>query len=312
LNYWNGQGGAPSVSNAVAALYGEAAMLSIDQCRVQSDIIDAMFRQPYSNETKPYAENHIPGTIFAANYDIGRTPFAYKDNDYQQISQGQAYNSGGMYRNDGVDIEKISDLPVSNGYDVGWIEDSEFLRFTVDVQQTGNYSIDLRVASPNGGAQLLLQVDDSVSIGSIVAIVATGGWQTWKTVHVGEQVLAAGKHKLRIFFVKGGLNLSYIQFSIITAVQQDEKQRGYSSGMDQNYPNPFNPTTRINFSSTGAYVQLNVYDAVGREVQTLADGQLSAGYHEVTFNADGLPTGVYYYRLQSGNDIQTMKMELVK
>jgi hypothetical protein len=310
LNYWNGQGDAPS--DPVAALYGEAAMLSIDQCRVQSDIIDAMFRQPYSNETIPYAANQIPGTIFAANYDIGKIPFAYKDNDYQQVPQGQAYNSGGMYRNDGVDIERISDLPVSNGYDVGWINDNEFLRFTVDVQQTGNYSVDLRVASLSGGAQILVQVDDSVSIGGIVDIAATGGWQSWKTVHVGEQALAAGKHKLRILFVTGGLNLSYIQFSVITTVQDDEKQKPYSFGMEQNYPNPFNPTTRIKFSSTGNYIQLKVYDAVGREVQTLADGQLSAGYHEVTFNADGLPSGVYYCRLQSGNDIQTLKMDLVK
>jgi len=180
------------------------------------------------------------------------------------------------------------------------------------VQQTGNFSVDLRVASLNGGAQILVQVDDSVSIGGIVAIAVTGGWQTWKTVHVGEQALAVGKHKLRILFVKGGLNLNYIQFSIMTGVQDDEKQKPYSFGLEQNYPNPFNPTTRIKFSSTGSYVQLKVYDAVGREVQTLADGQLSPGYHEVTFNADGLPSGVYYCRLQSGNDIQTLKMELVK
>ncbi len=313
LNYWNNPVGTPpSVSDAVAALYGEAAMLSIDQCRVQSDVIDAMFRQPSSSETVPYAGNQIPGTIFAANYDIGKTPFAYKDNDYQQIPQGQAYNSGGMYRNDGVDIEKISDLPVSNGYDVGWINDNEFLRFTIDVQQTGSFSVDLRVASLNDGAQVLLQVDDSVSIGGIVTIVATGGWQTWKTVHVGEQTLAAGKHKLRILFVKGGLNFSYIRFTIITAVKDDEIQKPSSFGMEQNYPNPFNPTTRIKFSSTGSYVELKVYDVLGREVQTLADGQWPAGDHEVLFNADGLPSGVYYYRLKSGSDMRTMKMEFMK
>jgi hypothetical protein len=298
LNYWNGQGGVPSVSDAVAALYGEAAMLSIDQCRVQSDIIDAMFRQPYSNETKPYAENRIPGTIFAANYDIGKTPFAYKDNDYQQIPQGQAYNSGGMYRNDGVDIEKISDLPVSNGYDIGWINDLEFLRFTVDVQQSGNYGVDLRVASLNGGAQILVQVDDSVSIGGIVAIAATGGWQTWKTVHVGEQVLAAGKHKLRILFVKGGLNLSYIQFSIVTAVQQDEKQGAYSYGMDQNYPNPFNPITTVRFGIPEAStVTLRIYDEIGRDLKTLVNGFQTTGYHNYEFNAAGLPSGVYFCRM---------------
>jgi hypothetical protein len=108
------------------------------------------------------------------------------------------------------------------------------------------------------------------------------------------------------------LNLSYIQFNVITGFQDDEKQKPYSFGMEQNYPNPFNPTTRIKFSSIGRYLQLKVYEAVGREVQTLADCLLSAGCHAVTFNGDGLSSGAYYCRLQTGNDIRTMKMELVK
>lgn len=297
LNYWNGHGSAPSVSEAVAALYGEAAKLSIDQCRVQADVIDAMFRQPYSSETIPYAQNRIPGTIFAANYDIGRVPFAYKDDDYQNIG-GSNWNNGWTYRNDGVDIERISDLPVSNGYDIGWINDNEFLRYTVEVQQTGNYSVDLRIASPNGGAEVFLQVDDSVSIGGIVPIVATGGWQTWKTVHVGEEALAAGKHRLRIVFVKGGLNLSYIQFSVITGVYQDKKQIAYSFGMDQNYPNPFNPTTTVKFGIPEAStVTLRIYDGIGRNVKTLVNGFQTAGYHRYEFKAEGLPSGVYFCRM---------------
>lgn len=300
LNYWNGQGGAPTSSDATAALYGEAAKLSIDQCLVQADIIDAMFRQPYSNETLPYAQNRIPGTVFAANYDIGREPFAYKDQDYEELSQGQAYNSGGMCRNDGVDIEKISDLPVSNGYDVGWINANEFLRFTVDVQETGNFSVDLRVASLNGGGQVLVQVDDSISIGGIVAVAATGGWQTWKTVHVGEHALTAGKHQLRILFMTGGLNLSYIQFSVITAVQLGKKQGALPFGIDQNYPNPFNPTTTIGFEVPEAStVTLSIYDGIGREVKTILNGFQSAGYHKYEFNAAGLPSGVYFCRMSA-------------
>ena len=301
LNYWSGQGGiAPSASDAAAALYGEAAMLSIDQCRVQSDVIDAIFRQPYSNETLPYADNRIPGAVFAANYDIGRAPFAYKDQDYEELSQGQAYNSGGVYRNDGVDIEKISDLPVSNGYNVGWINDNEFLRFTINVQETGNFSVDLRVASLNGGGQVLLQVDDSISIGGIVAIAATGGWQTWKTVHAGELALAAGKHKLRVLFVTAGLNLSYIQFNAVTAVQENSKVAPHSFRINQNYPNPFNPTTTIRLEIPEAStVTLRIYDGIGREVKTLVNGFQAAGYQNYEFSAAGLPSGVYFCRMSA-------------
>lgn len=66
----------------------------------------------------------------------------------------------------------------------------------------------------------------------------------------------------------------------------------------QNYPNPFNPTTTIGFSLTNAgRVSLKVYDVLGREVRTLLDGTKGPGEYHVTFNAAGLPSGVYLYRL---------------
>ncbi|MDD8017887.1 MAG: DUF1501 domain-containing protein [Bacteroidota bacterium] len=101
---------------------------------------------------------------------------------------------------------------------------------------------------------------------------------------------------------------------LISSVADVEQSNNVPTGFTlyQNYPNPFNPTTQIKFISDGSYVQLKVYDVVGREVRSLVDGQLSAGDHEVTFYADRLPSGVYYYRLQSGNKVITKKMQLLK
>ncbi len=83
--------------------------------------------------------------------------------------------------------------------------------------------------------------------------------------------------------------------------------------LSQNYPNPFNPTTKINFSlpKSGA-VSLRVYDVLGNEVATIVSGNLNAGSYTIDWNASQYASGVYFYRLQSGNFTQTKKMILVK
>jgi len=80
-----------------------------------------------------------------------------------------------------------------------------------------------------------------------------------------------------------------------------------------NYPNPFNPSTEIKFSiPKTSNVQLIVYDLLGRKVTTLVDDRFQAGNHSVKFNAGNLSSGVYIYRLEANEFIQTRKMMLVK
>jgi hypothetical protein len=83
--------------------------------------------------------------------------------------------------------------------------------------------------------------------------------------------------------------------------------------LSQNYPNPFNPTTKLKFALPKAgLTKLTIYDLLGKEVQTLIYGELETGYHEITFDASNFPSGVYFYRIQSGDFIQTKKMILMK
>ncbi len=83
--------------------------------------------------------------------------------------------------------------------------------------------------------------------------------------------------------------------------------------LDQNYPNPFNPSTSIRFYlDKQSNIQLLVYDALGRQVSVVAQGVYTEGEHQVVFNAAGLPSGVYLYRLINGNEIVTRRMVLNK
>ena len=81
----------------------------------------------------------------------------------------------------------------------------------------------------------------------------------------------------------------------------------------QNYPNPFNPSTSIRYALPHAdHIRLKVFDVLGREVATLADGMQNAGFHEVLWNARGMSSGIYLCRLVSGTSSETKRLSLVK
>ena len=83
--------------------------------------------------------------------------------------------------------------------------------------------------------------------------------------------------------------------------------------LDQNYPNPFNPSTVISYNLKQATpVKLNIYNSLGQQVATLVNATQAAGIHKVTFNAAGLNSGLYFYKLQAGGFLQTKKMMLIK
>ncbi len=83
--------------------------------------------------------------------------------------------------------------------------------------------------------------------------------------------------------------------------------------LSQNYPNPFNPSTVIKYQIPElSFVTLKVYDVLGSEILTLVNEEIPAGSYEVEFDGTGLPSGIYFYRLQAGNFVETKKMVLMK
>jgi hypothetical protein len=83
--------------------------------------------------------------------------------------------------------------------------------------------------------------------------------------------------------------------------------------LDQNSPNPFNPSTEIRFAlPRAAFATLTVFNLLGQEITTLVKGDLPAGQHRVLFTASGLPSGIYFYRLETSDIVQTRKMILTR
>ena len=83
--------------------------------------------------------------------------------------------------------------------------------------------------------------------------------------------------------------------------------------LSQNYPNPFNPTTNIRFAvPQSSVVKLSVYNILGQKVADLVNKYLNSGSYEVNWNAAGLSSGIYIYRLEAGSKVISRKMTLLK
>ncbi|MCA9784012.1 MAG: carbohydrate-binding protein [Candidatus Cloacimonetes bacterium] len=252
----------------------------------------------------------IPGLIQAEFYDEGGEGVAYHDVD--------AMNLGVPFRStEGVDIEASNDQ--GGGYDIGWIEDGEWLEYTIEVAEAGMYALVPSVSSVPGGGSLHIEVN-GVDLTGLVPVPVTGGWQFWQELQIPDVFLAAGEQIMHVGLHVGQFNLNWIDVRSSSTDVREESELPARFELGQNYPNPFNPRTRIDIQlPRSAAVSLKVYNLRGQEVASLADQVLSAGSHGFSWDAASAASGVYLYRMTVDQDIsgangfsQTAKMILLK
>jgi hypothetical protein len=228
----------------------------------------------------------IPGRIEAEEYDEGGQDLAFNE-------MNTGGNQGGAtLRNDEVDIEKTADA--TGVYNVGYILKGEWLEYTVNVTETGNFSLDLRVAANDAGKTLHVDMDGK-NISGTVSIPGTGGWQEWETVTVNNLSLTRGEHIMRVAFDSDYMNLNFLEF-------KKEVVTGFVAGTNLNgsliSPNPFEDNFRIKFQGQFSYM---IYDLSGSLVQH------GSGTEETTAG-DTLKTGFYLLQVSGSDRVIRMKI----
>jgi len=159
--------------------------------RVKSDVAE---------EKPAYDDYHtIPGEIGTVHYNSGGEGVGYHDNTLENI--------GGQYRGDSVDIRSN---PVSGGYNVGWNQTGEWLKYNIDVSESGTYNAEFKVATTLDGGQIRLWLDDTTDLTGIVDIPKTGDWNIWNVVRKSGVTLPAGKHTLKAETVRGEFDFASI------------------------------------------------------------------------------------------------------
>ncbi len=213
----------------------------------------------------------IPGTIEAENYDLGGQNVAFND-----VTPA---NEGAAYRSDAVDIEPVS----GGGFNVGWIQANEWLKYSVNITAAGTYKIDARVAAISAGRAFRIEIDGATI--ATINVPNTGGWQNWQTVTVNNVTLTAGQKVLRIFANTGDFNVDRVVFST-TASNQAPTVSLTAPANNSTYTAPANITISANASDAdGSVTKVDFYNG-----STLLNSDASAPY---SFNWSNVGAGTY-------------------
>lgn len=216
------------------------------------------------------------GNVYVTGYSLNpATAFDYATVKYEQIPVP-------------VEFSSFSINVTGNDVTLNWVTATE----------TNNRGFDIERAEKTGNDPLWVKVGYAAGNGTTTEPMA----YTFTNRHV---LPGSYAYRLKQIDLDGSFNYSG-QVDAEVAVQ-------LQFALSCNYPNPFNPSTQIEYTiPEDAYVTLKVFNTLGQEAVCLVDGLVKAGSHQVTFNASGMSSGVYFYKIESGSKILVKKMMVLK
>ena len=223
------------------------------------------------------------------------------------MSNSEAWNNGWVYRNDGVDIEYSSD-PSGSGYNIGWIDNGEWLKYTIHARFTGNYQFSFKASSPYDNGQIVVIVQEQAGAVNF-PIPNTGGYQNWYWTDTASVYLEGGENVIRLQIINGNLNLKSIK---IEGTNSNPIPENY---LVWNYPNPFNTQTTFYFSENmESDGQLTIYDSNGQLVQNILFEQNQSSINWDGKDRYGLAagSGIYIYQVKFDQQNIAGKMALIR
>ena len=313
IDYWEGKISRPDTMTAFKGLISMAKAIHFDSCQVNKGLVRALLDSTYNYVKSPFSNFTPPGLLPATSYDIGENNVAYFDNQIEDPSKFSAgtksWNNGWSYRNDGVDIG-TSYINNQKDYFVGWIEDGEWMNYTIKPSEPGNFKLMVEISSFTNGTKLSLEVNNSTLIGPI-NLPNTNGWSSgWRVVDIGN-ITISGETTLKIKAVIGGFNLKSLIFS-------DLDVSSLPMNLNLNcYPNPANSVISINWESTYALsTSLKIYNILGKllfEKQLFSQkGDNSFNWKLKSQNYNIVPSGIYLVEVSTTNTNAIQKITYLK
>jgi endoglucanase Acf2 len=231
----------------------------------------------------------IPGVFYAADYDI----FEGGNGNgiaYQDLSIA---NEGNYRMTEYVDAATVT----NEGNTVGWIAAGEWLEYTVEVQQAGNYNLEFRYACGNntGGGPLKIE-SDGIVVTSGITVSYTGNWTTWVTKTVNNVPLKSGKQVLRLQFDNGEMNIGKFTFTYVSLLTYNQPIA--NAGTNQIIVLPTSIATLDGTASSnggGGNLTYNWTQIYGASVLNINNNQTAQP------NISGLIEGVYLMELEVTN-----------
>lgn len=299
LKIWD-IGNLPSVPTATTATFTVDPTSTIHNVHVRGDFAYCAWYQGYGLQIADISNPASP--VLAAGYRTSNNSLAWET--YPYFPSGKVIIGDGST---GLWIFRFSELaprvpvtllePPDN--DTTAAQQPITFRWTksADLNKDPHW-YEIRLQGP--GVDTAWRSNDSVSVLSDVAALQEGATYTWHVITRDEW--------------NETLSPDSFQFTIDSPVGVEDRQtRPFSFRLDQNYPNPFNPQTTFRFSvPENGLVTLKIYDVLGRDIATLVNETMPLGEHTVTWDATGVASGVYLYRLSHEGRSYTRRLLLLR
>ncbi len=231
----------------------------------------------------------VPGIIQAEDFDIGGEGLTYHDTDPQNIS--------GAYRQEGVDIEQRSD----GGYQVSYIATGEWIEYTVNVKQTGNYTLTFYSASMDGDGKLRFSIGNKIS--STLTVPKTNSWETLASVSTTMN-LDAGLQIIRISIISAQpFNVDKYELTLQNSSSVESTKNSAELNV---YPNPVRQNLNVQLKNMSGNGEVEIFNILGQRVK-----QVLLNNNSLRINMSGLSRGFYFLRITLNDRVVATKKILI-
>ncbi len=234
----------------------------------------------------------IPGKLQAEDYNDNDQGIGYNDSEPE--------NRGGQYRiNQGVDIETCTDT--GGGFNIGYITDGEWMKYSIDAVAADSYSMAFRLASNTTGTKKISVSLDDVVLGSVVPN-NTAGWQNWETLYIKNITLEEGANQvLKLSFEGSGFNINWFEF---TADEITSVVREVATSKIKYFYNEEIESIHLELPEVSRYVNVSVYDLSGRRYFKVEKKNWQIG----DFKVSDFAKGIYILNVETNNWIERKKV----